>query len=285
MSNHSWFIYSILATSCFGVASALYKLPSVKKQSKIVVTFWFLFTALIASLISFYSYLGLTTTKMVIFGALVGIVFSAFAFLQMQALKYVDTNILFPIITTLSLVGAVIVGLLFFNDSLSLLQLLGVVLVIVVVFSFLYKSGRLKYSSPVILIGLGIIFLSILNKVLRKLAADNFDIHAFLIYQYLFAVISSFLLFLAVYRKKWSRKIVFSGVSTGILIGIINFLGSYLFLVALTKGPFTLITAIHSLYIIVVVIVGYILYKEDINLKKIILILLAIAAILLIRLG
>ena len=69
------------------------------------------------------------------------------------------------------------------------------------------------------------------------------------------------------------------------MIGVFGFFGGYAFLTALTKGPFSLITSIHSLYIFITALASYLLFKERLTKKKIILLFLAIVAILLIRLG
>ena len=127
--------------------------------------------------------------------------------------------------------------------------------------------------------------MSAFNKVLQKIVADSFDIHAFQIYQYLFAtLISAAILFLA-HRKNWKQELFSGAIKIGSIIGVFGFLGGYALFIALAKGPFPLVTAIHSLYILITAIIAFFMFNEELTLKKILLICLAIIAVLLMRLG
>ena len=69
------------------------------------------------------------------------------------------------------------------------------------------------------------------------------------------------------------------------MIGILSFFGGYALYLALTKGPFPLITSIHSLYILITALTAYVLFNEKLTPRKIVLLLFAIIAIILIRVG
>ncbi|MBI4121908.1 MAG: DMT family transporter [Parcubacteria group bacterium] len=267
------------------MAMAFYKFPSAKNLNRFVTAFWSLLIPLILSLVFFHSYLPLTTPAMAITGLIWGITFTCIILLQMYALSHVDTNVLFPITTTASLIITVLVGLFFFRDHISIIQALGVILAVATVFLFLYKGGKLQYSKLLILVGTGIILISAFNKILQKVVAGEFDIHAFQIYQYLFAAAFSLLVYLALHRRDWSAHLFAGGFRFGSLIGVFNFFGGYSLYIALTKGPFPLITSIHSLYILITALTAYFLFQEKLTLKKISLLLLAILAVILIRIG
>lgn len=281
----SWFPFSILATLLFGVAMALYKLPSAKNHNRFATAFWSLLVPAILASIFFYSYLPLSTPVMMWIALLWGITFTCIMLLQMYALSHVDTNVLFPVTTTASLIITVFVGIFFFNEYTTLLQTLGIILAVVTIFLFLYKGGKLQYSRFLVSIGSGIIFISVLNKVLQKVVADKFDIHAFQIYQYLFAAAFVLLLYLVLYRCEWREHIFSGGLGVGSLIGVFSFFGGYSLYLALTKGPFPLITSVHSLYILITALTAYFLFQEKLTMKKIILLLMAILAVILIRIG
>ncbi len=281
----SWFAFSVFATLLFGVSTAFYKLPSAKNHNRFVATFWALIISLVLSIAFFHSYITLSTPEMIWTALLWGIAFPCLMLLQMYALKHVDTNVLFPITTTASLIITVLIGIFFFNEHITLIQTLGVILAILTLFLFSYKSGKLNFSSFLIGVGSGIIFISAFNKVLQKIVADKMDIHAFQIYQYLFATIIALLIFLVLHRRDWKTHILSGGLGIGSLIGIFGFFGAYSLFVALTKGPFPLITSIHSLYILITALTAFFLFKEKLTTKKILLLLLAIVAVILIRIG
>ena len=281
----TWFPYSLAATLFFGVAMAFYKLPSAKNHNRFVATFWSLVIPTILSFVFFHSYLSLGTPAMMWTALLWGITFTCIVLLQMYALSHVDTNVLFPITTTASLIVTVLVGIFFFNEHISILQTLGVILAVGTIFSFLYKGGKMQYSRLLIGVGSGIIFISAFNKVLQKIVSGKFDIHVFQIYQYLFAAIFALLIYLVLHRRDWKTHIFSGGLGIGSLIGVFSFFGGYSLYIALTKGPFPLITSIHSLYILIAALTAYFLFKEQLTVKKIFLLLLAIVAVVLIRIG
>ena len=281
----SWFPFSILATLLFGVAIAFYKYPSARKYSRFSTAFWSLLVSAVLSLIFFFSYLPLTTGGMLWLAFLWGISFPSIMLLQMYALEHVDTNVLFPVTTTTSLVVTVLVGIFAFGESVTLLQSMGIFLAVITVFLFLYKGGRSQFAPLILTVGSAIIFISAFNKVLQKIVADNFDIHAFQIYQYLFATIIAFLILLYVHKRNYKKELLSGGFKIGVPIGLFSFFGGYALFVALTKGPFPLIISIHSLYIFATAITAYFLFKESMTSRKILLMVLAVIAVLLIRLG
>lgn len=281
----SWFIFSLSATLLLGIAMALYKVPSFKNQSRHVTSLWVMIIPFLLSLIFFNQYLGLSSFGMIILALIWGISFSLLVTLQMYALKKADTNTLFPITSTTSLVVAVILGFLLFKEIISLLQFIGIILVVFVVYFYLYKKKKLQYSKEFLFAGLGIILFSVLNKVLLKIVANNYDIHAYQIFQYFWAAVFSFVIILYFHKKDFKKYFSKTSLLYGSLIGLFSFFGGYALLIALTKGPFTLIMVIHSLYILVTALTGALLFKEKLNKKIIILIILSIIALIIIRIG
>lgn len=285
MQNLTWFPFSIAATLLFGISMALYKLPAAKNQSRYAVSFWQLFIAFLLSLIAFYNFIPSTNLSTVLYGSVWGIAFSCLSLLQMKALKEVDTNMLYPVTTSLSLVASVLFGILIFKDHISWVQILGMVLVITVVYLFSYKGKKLQYSNEILVIGLGIVFLSAFGKIIQKFAANSVDIHALQVYQYLSAAFFSLILYTFVHRKEFKKHLFSHSITSGLMIAVPSFLGGYMWLLALTKGPFSLVTSIHSLYIIIVALVAYIAFKEKLTWKKMFLISLAVIATILIKIG
>lgn len=284
-SSISWFWFSISATIFFGISMVFYKTPSFNGHSRSATSFWSFFVPFLLSLIFFFKYLPNTSSGMLILALLWGFSFACLVSFQMYALSHVDTNVLFPINTTASLVFSVLLGLLIFGGSLSILQVIGILLVILIVFCFVYKKGKFQYSPLVLKLFSAMLVFGVFNKLLQKFVADSFDIHAYLIYQYMFAVIFSLIIFFFLEKGDWKKLFTIASAKNGFLIGIFSFLGGYALLIALAKGPFALITSIHSLYIIITAILASFLFKEKLTLLKIILILLAILAIILIKIG
>lgn len=281
----SWFPFSLAAVVLFGVAMAFYKFPSVKNHSSFATTFWTLLVSAVLAFSFFFSYLSFTTSGMLLLALLWGISFPSIMLLQMYALKHVDTNVLFPVTTATSLVVTVLIGIFSFQEYITAVQGIGIFLTVLAVSLFLYKGGKLQFTPVVLWVGTSIILISAFNKIVQKIVADGYDIHAFQIYQYLFALITALIILFIAHKKDWRREIFSGAAKIGSLIGVFSFFGGYSLFLALAKGPFPLITAVHSLYIFVTAFTAYFIFREKLTVRKILLIALAIIAMLLIRLG
>lgn len=281
----SWFFFSLSATLLLGIGMALYKTPSFKSQSRYVTAFWVMVMPFVLSLIFFNKFLVLSSWGMVLIAIAWGGSFSILMVLQMYALKHINTNVLFPITSTSSLVVTIILGFLLFKEIISILQFLGIAIVIFLMYFYLHRKGKLQYSKHVLIAGIGIISFSVFNKIIQKIVANNFDIQAYQIFQYFFAVVFSFLIIIYFHKKDFRKYFSKTSFFAGSLIGIFSFFGGYSLLLALTKGPFTLIMAIHSLYIFVTAITGAILFKEKLTKKIILLLILSVGALILIKLN
>jgi len=285
MTNLTWFPFSLIATTCFGIAMAFYKLPSAKNQSKYAVSFWQLFFNLSLSLVFFYKFIPLTNMSTVLYGSAWGLSFLLLSLLQMKALKDIDTNMLFPITTSLSLVATVLFGVFFFKDHISVIQIIGMILVVIAVSLFSYKGKKLQYSKEILILGLGVILLSFLGKIIQKFAANGVDIRTFQIYEYLSAVVFSLMLNVYVHKKEFKQHLFSNSIKSGAIIGVPSFVGGYMLLIALTKGPFSLVTSIHSLYVLITAMTAYFIFKEKLTWRKTVLIIVAIIATILIKIG
>jgi len=281
----SWFGFALASLISFGIGAALYKLPARKNQSKLAVVFWMMLSSCIFSLLFFFRYLNSGNSKIILISALWGIGYVTTTALQMYVLNRLHVSSLFPVTTTASLVITVLSGIFLFSETISLIQALGITLAAVTIYFFMYEKGKPQYTGVLIALGLAIIFSSSFNKILYKLGTNAGDIHFFQIYQYLFGSLVA-LIALIISSKSNLKREIFSGAAiSGTIIGITQFLGGYFQLIALTKGPFSLITALSSSYVFIAAIFAYFLFGEHLTKRKVFLISLAIIAIILIRLG
>lgn len=283
MDFWSWFPFSLISVFCLGASVALYRIPSVKGHSQIANTFWLLVGSGILSFVFFFGRLSDFSSQAMIFGGIWGISFAVLTMLQMYALNHVDTNTLFPVSTTASLTITVLSGILIFSESLSFWQGLGVLLAIFSVYSFLYKKGKFQFVSAVIFLLPSIVFISAFSKIIQKLAVDSVNIYSFQVFEYAFGILAAFLIFIFWDRKEFKKELFSGALPWGLLSGVFGFFGGWALIIALTKGPFTLITSVHSMYIFVTASIGYLFFKEDLNRKKLILIIVSVIAVILMR--
>ena len=69
----------------------------------------------------------------------------------------------------------------------------------------------------------------------------------------------------------------------GLLMGVTNFVGFYAFLAALAKGPLSIVVSITGMYFVMAVVLSALVYKERLDPPRIVAIVLALIAVLLLR--
>jgi drug/metabolite transporter (DMT)-like permease len=70
----------------------------------------------------------------------------------------------------------------------------------------------------------------------------------------------------------------------GVAMGILNFVGYYAFLLALSKGPLALVVSITGMHFVISVILSVLIYKESVTAARLVGFLLTIFSIILLKL-
>lgn len=285
--NQSWFFYSLFATICFGVGGALMKMPAARQQNRFVMAVWSVGFPFLLSLIVFRNHLSATTFRLLGLAVVWALFFSIVRILYIQAFHYADTNVVTPVTNTINIILTVASGLLIFSDRLSILEFLGVLLAFATIASFAF--GKHGFTSRnLLLLMLVISICSVGYKIFQKMGVDAGDLYVFQILQFGFATVFLFLLFAFFHRsdiKQWHNHLRGPGIVSGCMMGLLSFVGGISYNIALSRGTFTLVNAIHSMYLPVTIFSGYLLYHEQFTRRKAFLLALALASIILIRLG
>jgi len=273
-----YIVFAVISTVLFGIQSFLYDTGAKKNFNVFELTFYFSITAAFLSLIIFLFNQSRISIKLILlFGVLYGVFFFIKTVLQMKALKFIPINVVFPI-TSSSLVILVLIGIFFLKEGLTSLRIIGISLAIFVILSFyLDKKSNIKNKNYKlgVLIAIIAMFFSAASALTNKLAAININRELFIFTAYIICAFISVIFF-----KNKRNKLSIKSAKLGILIGIINFLGFYSLLYAYSLGPLSIIAPIVAMYILVASILGYLIYKEELTLRKTILISLAIFAII-----
>ncbi len=296
--NMDWFIFSIAATILFSLQNILYKATHHKNANKYLVTLYFMITVEILALISFLinggeiTNLGIT----ILLGFLFALFFNIKTISQLKALESLPTNVVFPITSSSSVVLIMIFSIFFLGESLSLKQIIGIsIIVIFVNLTYLNSKKSLNnenkqnLKTPSSLKQTGYLYVlfaiipGFLMVVVNKFASSLTNISFFIVVTYFFSIIISLVMHNINKRSDIKKYSSSKSLKLGILIGLINFGGTFFYLTALKLGPLSLISAIHVSSLIIVAFFGKILYGENLNFRKIIFILFVIFGILLIK--
>lgn len=282
----SWLIHALIAVVAVGGMASLYKVPSAKGHNKFVFSFLSLLIAALISLVIFRQYINLEYNA-VLFGALWGTGFAVVTMLQMELLKKLDTNAVFPITSTSSHVLVVIVGLTFFHDKISLLQFLGIILTFIIIGFYNKLHKHITFQNGLLPIASSLILLSTATKFFQKLGSTRVEVRNFIFWQLLFAASAALIILLIVERKEIKQHVRVSRqmILWAILLGVLNFVSTAELVKALSVGPFSLVYTINSFYVLITSLIAWKFFGEKLTKRKVTFVFLAVLAVILIGLG
>ena len=282
-----WFDNAIIGVVAGGVGMALLKVPTSKGYSKFSYFFLAGLVSSFLALIFYYKYIVFDYSA-IILAFLWGTGYAMASMLQMHILKKIDASSIFPITTIMSQVLVVIIGLTFFKDQIRFLQFIGMVLAFVIILSFNYTHKHITLKNGLFLNALGIVALSAGTKFVQKVGSVSGNVYNCIFWQLFFSMIATLVMtYIFEIRKGISLKNIFPKkvFPWSIFLGTINFCGTSMIVRALSTGPFSLVNAVLSFYIVVMFIIAWKFFDEIMTVRKAIFIFLSLGAMLLIRLG
>ncbi len=186
----------------------------------------------------------------------------------------------------MSVVIPVVFGILVYNESMSFLKLIGIVLALIAVYLTAYKKGTVTINSNLMFLVLLLFVGSGIIDTMVKYIETNFvaknEIEFFIASTFLMAgIIGILILFYQLIQKQTSFS--FKSIIGGLILGIPNYFSLYFLVKALqhpTLESSTLFTINNVLVVTLTSLLGIVLFKEYLSLKNKIGILLSILAIL-----
>jgi drug/metabolite transporter (DMT)-like permease len=287
MGMTNWYVLSIVALVLMGVQRFLYKVSAERKCDTAWTTFAFMSTVTVLSVISFLS---LSETvhdaRMLLLTA--GINSASFVLgtiTHIEALKHVPSSVAYPIIR-LNMGVVVLFSILFLHDPLSLHQVLGILLAMAVIAILTRDAEKGQNAYGSLRKGMVLVFVSLFSgsvaSISSKFAAVYSNKLGFMALSYFLGALFSAAL-IGKSRKERSGGSRSDALWIGFLMGMINFVGFYTFLEALSVGPLSIIVSITGMHFVIAVLLSVIVYKEKLNRVRILSMTLAIASILFLR--
>ncbi len=267
----NWYTLSIIALFFIGAQRFLYKVSVQRGCNAAVTTFTFMGTVTcISFVLLLFSDTPLGPIYFLVFISLVNsISFTLATLTNLETLKYLPVNVAYPIIR-LNLAVVIIFSVLFFGDSLSPWQIAGIFVAIFAIV-ILAKSPDAN-ETGIRNLRRGFVLLSVcvlsgaVASISSKFAAMETNKLAFITLSYLLGTSFAFML-----RNRVAQKTAGSrnrdAVIIGICMGLLNLIGFYLFLLALDRGPLSLVVSIISLHFVIPIVLSALIYSE--KLKKV----------------
>jgi uncharacterized membrane protein len=287
MGMRNWYVLSIVALVLMGVQRFLYKVSAERECNTAWTTFSFMATVTVLSVVFFLSLKeAVSDARMLLLTA--GINSASFVLgtiTHIEALKHVPSSVVYPIIR-LNMVVVVLFSILFLQDRVSLHQVLGILLAIAVIVILTRDTEGVKGAVRSVRRGLFLVFVSLVSgsvaSISSKFAAVYSNKLGFMALSYFLGAVFS----AALIRKTGkeggggNRK---DAIRIGLLMGLINFMGFYTFLAALSVGPLSIIVSITGMHFVIAVLLSVIVYKEKLSGMRILGIGLAMISIIFLR--
>jgi drug/metabolite transporter (DMT)-like permease len=283
----NWYVLSLVALVLMGAQRFLYKVSAERECSTAWTTFSFMATVTVLSAVSFLSLKeSISDAKMLVLTA--GINSASFVLgtvTHIEALKHVPSSVAYPIIR-LNMVVVVLFSILFLHDHVSLHQVLGIVLAIAVIVILTRDAEEVKGAFGSVRKGLFLVFASLISgsvaSISSKFAAVYSNKLGFMALSYFLGTLFSAALIGKSGKEKNPEKRK-DAVVIGLLMGLINFVGFYTFLAALSVGPLSIIVSITGMHFVIAVLLSVILYNERLSGMRILGLGLAVASIVFLR--
>ena len=192
--------------------------------------------------------------------------------------------------TKMSLVIPVLVGILLYQESLSVLKVAGIILALAAVYFASVKEGALKFSKKtlvlpiLVFVGSGIIDASINYFRATKLTSVEFPLFSATVFA---AAAFTGLLFILLKAIKQPLKVNFKNILAGIVLGIPNYFSIFFLLRALQNdllNSASVFTINNVAIVMFSTLLGILLFKEKLIPKNWAGIVLAVISILLVAL-
>jgi len=288
MLTSSWFWYSLATFFLMGLQGFLYKVAAEKRCDTAQTTFVFMATVAVLSFV-LWIYLGEPVgnlSALIILALLNSLSFLAATMTFIEALKHISATTAFSV-ARLNLVILTIFSFAWFHDQLSLYQVTGIAIALaamLILTKGMERDGApYEYSKRGYVLLIISLFSSAIAGISSKFAAMYVGKLSFLSVVYTIAALSS----LAFTKKQTpvvlqnTRRI---SLVIGVAMGLLNFVGYYAFLSALSDGPLSLVASITGMHFVVSVFLSILIYKERLTIIRVIGFILSILSIILLRL-
>jgi drug/metabolite transporter (DMT)-like permease len=283
-----WYSQALLALVFIGLQRFFYKVAAERDCNTALTSMIFVGTVAAVSWLLFLCGVdkGMPSVAMVWWGLVNGLAFLGSAVLTMEALRHVPAAIGYSL-TRLSTVLAAGFSILYFHDRLHPRQMLGIALALSVV--LLCARGRtapLQRPGARYRWGVGLATLAMLSgtvaSISSKFAALQADKWGFMAISYSFSTCAA----VAMRHKDWRRLPAAPWGATlaiGLTMAALNLVGFYLLLLALETGPLSVIAPLTGLHFIIAIILAGVVYRERPDVRSVVGIVMAVAAVLLMK--
>ncbi len=219
-----------------------------------------------------------------LFGLAGGIFHASGNFIRIEALKYVDSVIYFPINKMLGPLLVVIGGVFLFEESLKVIQYIGIAVSLSVPLLLITSAEHHRQNNlrqGLLFVVVSTVLTAISALLMKQGTVYDPSVLLLLVYAQVAATVSSAVIF---FRQTGSSRVRIASIGKrdlqlGIIAGAIAFFSAYTMLKALSMGLASLVYVIHAHYILIPIILSVWWYRDHINMRKFIAVVVSFLAI------
>lgn len=289
-----WFWYALGGAVFAGIPSFILKVATKRNySSELFVIYGALISAgFLIPLVYFFVGIETLSWPLAALAIFSGAVASIGGIFRLYALHAIDTTIYFPLVKVFSPALAILAGVIFFSESFSYTEWIGLLLGIFVPLLLVSRMEHSRQNNLVL--GLFLVLLtgliSAVFSALSKYAVDAYDsIWWFLAIASIGVFVGSTMVTFYKYGVRAGFQHVQEGTSQSLLLWstaraiLVTISFGSILLAYSYGGPLAIVHTIHSLYILVPIVLSIIFYNEHWNTRKVISIVLSVAALALLQ--
>ncbi len=269
------FYWALTATVLGGIQLFFQKVVAEEKRNSAFNGFMMYGVSAVAALLVLFMQSELPKEWLMasLFGLAGGISHASGNFIRIEALKYIDSVIYFPINKMLGPLLVVIGGVLLFGESLKPIQYIGIALSLSVPLLLLSSAEHHRQNNlrqGLLFVVASTVLTAISALLMKEGTAYDSSVLLLLVYAQLAGAVSSAVIF---FRQTGSSRLRIASIAKrdlqlGVIAGAIAFFSAYTMLKALSMGLASLVYVIHAHYILIPIILSVWWYNDHINMRK-----------------
>jgi len=276
-----WFEFSLVSMLFYGILNLLQKKAAMEKcnSATLMSTQFAVGSALaVISVFIFNDFLVNAWPIFLILAAVNGTVYLIGSLSRLESLKLIPLSVCQPVVKMDSALAALI-GIVILGEAVGLVQALGILLAVVVVWVLSGAKAGGKSKNFKLGVGLALltaVFFSVSDFTL-KLAMAQSSRFMFLAVSYSMLFVPSLLLQNKMNRTTKAKKS--TSIKWGVGFGLANFVAFSSLLGALQTGPLSIVLPLISMSVPIAVVLSVFIFKEKMTVRRIIGLLLAVAVV------
>jgi drug/metabolite transporter (DMT)-like permease len=285
-----WFWAALLGAILAGVSNFYFKQAAFKDFNEEIFTLFGGLISIVTVVFCMFvtgekvNTIGIGTT----FAFLGGVIASSTYIMKVLALRSIDATIYFPLFKLLSPLLAIFAGVIFFNESFSYFEWVGMLLGLFVPLLLITKVEYTRQSNLtlglilIVATGIGSAVTAALNKYATEIDISVLNILLYVSFGIFFGVLS-----LVIFKKGVGNfyEYIYTSTTRSLILGafmrsslISLSLGLMLYAYTL-GGTLGVVQTIHSMYILIPVILAIYFYKEHWSIQKMLAVILSVVAL------